>query len=109
MSYASVLNQQTLRDTSLYFNIAGTDGTLQTVYSIVLKGTYLYSVNYKITSGATVTSADIRAGDTRSVSNPKSDDFSRSLSGIATGTFEVKQMYNQDTDNEVWIKLLKLN
>ena len=109
MSYASVLNQQTLRDTRLYFDVAGIDGTLQTVYETTLKGTYLYTVNYKITSGATVTSADVRAGDARVVSNPKSDDFSRSLSGIATGLFEVKQLYNQDTDNEVWIKLLKLN
>jgi hypothetical protein len=63
MSYASVLNQQTLRDTRLYFDVAGIDGTLQTVYTTTLKGTYLYTVNYKITSGATVTSADIRAGD----------------------------------------------
>jgi hypothetical protein len=43
------------------------------------------------------------------VFDPNSKDFSRTLSGVvSSGLFEVKQMYNQDTDNEVKIRLLKL-
>ena len=109
MSYASVLNSQMLSSEELQFDTVGLTKTLQTIYSETLSGRYLYSVSYKITSASDVTSADIRVGDAREVFDPNSKDFSRTLSGVvSSGLFEVKQMYNQDTDNEVKIRLLKL-
>ena len=108
MSYASVLNHQMLTSEEYGVDNLGVKDALQTVYSTTLTGRYLYSVSFKITSAVDMTSADLRIGDDRVIFNPKSKEFCRTLSGVVSGLFEVKQMYNQDTDNEVTIRLLKL-
>jgi hypothetical protein len=109
MSYASVLNTQTISNKEFNFNSAGLTKTLETIYSTTLTGRYLYTVSYKITSASNVNSADMRVANARVVYDPKSKDFTRTLSGVvSTGLFEVKQMYDQDTDNYVQIRLLKL-
>ena len=109
MSYASVLNTQTLSTREYMAEIPGLTKVLQTIYSTTLTGRYLYTVSYGITSASNVTSADIRVNNARVIFDPKSKNFSRTLSGVvSTGLFEVKQMYDQDTDNFVKIKLLKL-
>jgi len=109
MSYASVLNTQTISNREYTVDNLGFTKALQTIYSTTLTGRYLYTVSYKITSASNVNSADMRVANARVVYDPKSKDFTRTLSGVvSTGLFEVKQMYDQDTDNNVQIRLLKL-
>lgn len=110
MSYKSVLGQQMIKTDEYFYLGKTTAGTLETVATFELDGTYLFTCVFAIdgTAGG-VEDADMRVGDVRLLEYPFTEIFTRTLTGIAqTGTFQVKQKYRDACDYIIHLKFTKL-
>jgi hypothetical protein len=109
MSYASVIGQQMIVPSKLDFAGITQAGTLQTVYTTELDGTYGFSCIIELDGQGPNEDADMRVGNLTLVEYPNVADFTRTLTGVAqTGTFSIKQKYRDATNYFIRLQLVKL-
>jgi hypothetical protein len=108
MSYKSVLGQQMVKTLEYYYIGKSTAETLETVATFELDGTYLFTCIFTIEGTSGVEDSDMRAGVVRLLEYPFVENFTRTLTGIAEGTFQVKQKYRDACDYAIHLKLTKL-
>jgi hypothetical protein len=109
MSYKSVLGQQMVKTSYATFAGRTLASTLETVYTTVLKGTYLFTCIFELDGQGLNEDADMRAGNLQLLEYPYVADFTRTLSGVAqSGTFFIKQKYRDATNYSIRLQLVKL-
>ena len=109
MSYSSVIGQQMVKTSYASFAGRTLAETLETVYTTVLKGTYLFTCIFELDGQGLNEDADMRAGNLQLIEYPYVADFTRTLSGVAqSGTFFIKQKYRDATNYSIRLQLVKL-
>jgi hypothetical protein len=109
MSYKSVIGQQMVKTSYATFSGRTAAEALETVYTTVLTGTYIFTCIFEIDGQGVNEDSDMRVGNLQLLEYPYAADFTRTLSGVAqTGTFFIKQKYRDATNYTIRLQLIKL-